>query len=131
ALPRFMLVTGAERRKRQFRVARIAQLSANAEGTRQWASAARGLWREATKQKRTLARAHDRIRSALDDVATWKDTPPLGYVLGELGQLYASLEVSNTAYGRAVQVISEPLKKAVDQNAQIAGWDALLHLARS
>ncbi|EIG58031.1 AAA family ATPase [Bradyrhizobium sp. WSM1253] len=131
ALPRFMLVTGAERRKRQFRIARIAQLSANAEGTKQWATAARRLWREATQQKRALARTRDRIRSALDDVATWKDTPPLVDALGELDQIYASLEVHNATYGQVVQVIGEPLKKAVDQNAQIAGWDALLHLARS
>jgi AAA domain len=131
ALPQFMQVTGAERRKRGFRIDRIATLSANAEGTKHWIKVARLLWRGGIQHQRALVHTRALIKSALDDITSWQDVPPLVEAFNAVGDGHVAIEAQHSLYGSAVHAISEPLKAAVDRNAQTGGWDALLHLARS
>jgi hypothetical protein len=129
ALPKFMQVNSAVRRKNAFRVDRVVSLSGDAAATASWVKHSRTLWRKTTKLHRMAAGARALLKQALNDVAHWNDAVALATSLADIEAAQKALESTQTVYGSASQTVGSLLKSAVDRSAQTSGWEELGRLA--
>ncbi|KIU52344.1 MULTISPECIES: ATP-binding protein [Bradyrhizobium] len=130
ALPRFMTITAAERRRRGFTVKRVEALSNDAEGTPRWAAASRAFWRTAKRYSDRIAALRITIEVAVKNIATWDDGAELLRGLEEAANHFLQLETAAAAYTAAIDAISGGVKSAVDQSSHTSGWEELIALAR-
>ncbi|MGY3149551.1 hypothetical protein ACVWYQ_006550 [Bradyrhizobium sp. USDA 3397] len=130
ALPKFMGILAAERRKCDFRVARVATLSADQEGTSRWVAATRVFFRAYMRHRRLIEAIRVEISYAMRDPFSWRRDTALAQSLDRLRDYYADLESAASGYGLAIDGISATLKASVDLSTNTRGWEELIALAR-
>lgn len=130
ALPKFIQVTSADRRKDGFRVDRVIALSGDAAATATWLAHSRIVWRKTAALHCAVVHARALLKQALDDVSHWDDAAGLTASLADVNSAEGALVSAHTGYGPAAQSIEVLLKAAVDQSAKTNGWEELLRLAR-
>lgn len=129
AVPKYMQITGAERRQQGFRVERINALAANPIGTKEWLLATGKLLRQTQTLLRTCEAVRECIKVALADLGGWKSASSLVDGLGRLEQMRTDLDAVHAEYAAAAQPLVQAMKPAVDQSAQTRGWEELLFFA--
>jgi RecF/RecN/SMC N terminal domain len=130
ALPKFMQVASAERRKEGFRADSVATLSGDAAATESWLAHSRTLWRRTAELHRLAKHARILLKQVLNDITHWNDPAILFAALSDLERAQSALEAAHTVYGPTAQVVGSLLKSAVDQSAHTNGWDELGRLAK-
>jgi hypothetical protein len=129
SLPRFMQISGAERRRHGFKIERVRTLSGDAPATARWVTASRSLWRTMAAFRRIAQEIRALVKVALHDIGTWTESSVLLDRVERLKQSYDALEGAHANYTSAVQSVGQAVKGAVDQNAQTGGWEELIRLA--
>lgn len=130
ALPRFMQITGAERRKDGFRVDRVMALAGDAVAVATWLASSKALWRKTAALHNSIAHVRALIKQALDDISHWSDAVALAASLEEVNVAERALESAHSEYSPAAQAVGSLLKSAVDQSVQTNGWEELGRLAK-
>jgi AAA domain len=130
AVPKFMRLTGADRRQQGFQVERVSSLSDDPAGTKQWVLAAGMLGKETKNLRRACDTTCQGIKAALTNLGDWKNGVQLVDQLTGLRSLHARVEAAHDNYAAALQPLLQTMKPAVDQSSKTEGWEELLRFAR-
>jgi hypothetical protein len=130
ALPKFMQITSAERRKDGFHVDRVVTLSGDVAAVATWLTHSATLWRKTTALNRAVVHARALVKEALDDISHWNDAAVVTVSLAAVEAAEGALVSAHAGYGPVAQAVGSLLKSAVDQSAKTNGWEELGRFAK-
>ncbi len=129
ALPKFIRQNPGNRRKKGFTVTRMRVLANDDAAVAIWTAAARHQISTAKRFKNGIAAAQRFITTLKDTLDSWNDTDGLARVFDATADAQTAFEKARQIYDPAVQSLGAPLKVAVDQSTNTAGWEELAGLA--
>ncbi len=129
SLPKFTQETPGARRYKGFTIARLRSLVQDDAIVADWTVSTRHLIQSAKVFRRAIARAQHYIAGLKDTLDDWDDPVGLTQVLATIYETQITYQQTQQSYGLAAQLLGTPLKIAVDQSTNTAGWEELVSLA--